>query len=166
MLGIVTGLSLHAALAIVGISALLSQEGVWEQWLSVTAACYLFWLGWQMMREFLSSFSDRRVEVAGNGQGSSWYIKGLLCNLLNPKVVLFFAALTSLFLKGEREGWWPYVIWITIVFEGALLWGLWVLVLQRKEAQHFYERYRKWLELAFGIGLWVLAVLLLAKFFQ
>lgn len=165
MLGIVTGLCVHAALAIGGMSALLAQGGAWEKVMSVLASCYLGWLGWQMVRVFfVSHYSEAKREVAPEDAGS-WFLKGLLCNLLNPKVVIFFAGVTALFLKGERESWWPLLLWATIVLEGMMLWGLWVMVLQKKPIRQFYERHGKWLELAFGLGLWILAGLLLVKAF-
>lgn len=166
MLGIVSGLCVHAALAIGGMSALLAQGGWWEKGLSVLAACYLFWIGWQMVRVFfIAHYGALLREEPMLKRGQAWYLQGLLCNLLNPKVVIFFAGVTAVFLKGEHSAWWPFLLWATIVLEGMLLWGLWVAVLQRKEVRSLYQKNGKWLDLGFGLGLWFLAGLLFWRVF-
>lgn len=161
MLGIVSGLCLHAAFAIGGMSTLLERGGLWEKIMSVAAACYLSWLGWQMLRAFRERPSEKEDWSASDGRARAYYLKGLFCNLLNPKVLIFFAGLTTFFLKGERETLWPFLLWLTIVVEGMLLWGLWVLILQKRPVRQFYQKQGKWIDLAFGFGLLVLAACLL-----
>ena len=162
VLGIVTGLCVHAALAIGGMSALLAQGGLWERGLSVLAASYLIWLGWKMLRSFsLTHLGTSKEEESETGR--AWYLQGLFCNLLNPKVVVFFAGVTALFLREDQGGWWPFLLWVTIVGEGLLLWGLWVVVLQNERIRNFYQKQSKWLDLGFGLCLWALAALLLLR---
>lgn len=164
-LGIVTGLCLHAALAIGGVTALLRQGGSWEKVLGVVAAGYLFWLGWQMFRSFVRLNSGVLGEAEKGSEKGSWFVQGLLCNLLNPKVVIFFAGITTVFLKGEHDAWWPILLWATIVLEGLFLWGLWVAILQKGNVRAVYEKLGKWLDLGFGGGLWLLAILMLWQVF-
>lgn len=165
MLGIVTGLCLHAALAIGGMSALLVQGGVWENVLSVLAAVYLAWLGWQMVSSFRLAHSGAIFEGESLKGEGGWFLQGLLCNLLNPKVLVFFAGVTAFFLKEGHAAWWPFLLWATIVLEGLLLWGLWVVLLQGQSIRRFYQLRSKWLDLGFGLGLWLLATLLVWRVF-
>lgn len=165
VLGIVSGLCLHAALAISGMSALMVRGGFWKMGLSLVAVAYLAWLGWQMISSFVSAQVEPLKAEASEGEEENWYLKGLLCNLLNPKVVVFFAGITALFLKEEKGGGWPLLLWGTIVLEGLVLWGLWVVLLQRRAIRDFYHRNGKWLDLSFGIGLWLLAAMLLGHAF-
>lgn len=160
--GIATGLCFHAALAIGGMSVLMAQGGFWEKGLSLLAAAYLGWLGWQMIRAFLASSKGENAEgTDGQPKGRvGWFVKGLLCNLLNPKVVVFFAGLTVVFLREERGAWWSVLLWATVVVEGLLLWGTWVVLLQNQKIRAVYQRGAKWFDLSFGIGLWILAGLL------
>ncbi len=159
-LGIVTGLCLHAALAIGGMSTLMARGGFFEKGLSVLSACYLAWLGWKMVDGFVASFREQSLQPSDEEGEGNWYLKGLLCNLLNPKVVIFFAGITTLFLKEERAGWWPVLLWVTIVGEGLFLWGCWVVLLQNQKIRQFYAKKGRWLDLGFGIGLWILAGML------
>ncbi len=166
VLGVVVGLCMHAALAVVGMSAFLASGGLWVQVLSILATGYLGWLGWQMFSSFLRAGAYDLVTPEQDGEAEQFFLKGLFCNLLNPKVLIFFAGLTALFLQEERGLWWPALLWITIVVEGLLLWGLWVFLLQRKRLRAFYAQQSRWLDLFFGVGLWVLAILFLGNVFR
>jgi threonine/homoserine/homoserine lactone efflux protein len=81
-----------------------------------------------------------------------------LCNLLNPKVVVFLAAITTPFLAGDRPGWWPWALWAIVVFEGLTLWALWALVLQFQPIREGYRRAGPWILLVFGVSMLALAV--------
>lgn len=165
--GIVTGLCFHAAVAIGGVSVLLARGGSWEKGLSLVAATYLAWLGWQLVRMwFIASYGEIKVQPVPEKTGDSWYLKGLFCNLLNPKVVIFFAGITTVFLEGERPEWWPFLLWATIVGEGLVLWGLWVCLLQNAALRRRYEASGPLLDLIFGLGLWLLSGLMLWRAFS
>ena len=168
VLGIVTGLSLHAILAIFGISLLLESSPWAEKILSIAAASYLLWLSWQLLKNFRITNSPSLVDSATENSPSpkqNWYLRGLLCNLLNPKVVLFFAGLCSAFLANEHPSWWPALLWITIVGSGTLSWMLWVYILQLSTIRKAYSRYARWFDLGFGIGLALVAMLLCWRLF-
>ena len=161
-LGITTGLLVHATVAIGGMAVILTSGGWLTTVIKVAAVLYLGWLGVGLIREAV--FARGSTAKMGPGQqpvqGSSWYRKGLFCNLLNPKVALFFAGIVAPFLQGDRPGWWPLVLGGVLVLEATLLWGLWVVLLQYMPVQRLYQRAARWIDAAFGLGLVVLAVIL------
>ncbi len=89
--------------------------------------------------------------------------RGLLCNVLNLKVALFFAGVMAPFLEGDRPAWWPLLLWVILVGEGLLLWALWVWVLQFKPIRSGYLKAGKWIDAVFGVGLIALAVVLAVR---
>ena len=93
-------------------------------------------------------------------RGSNWYLRGLFCNLLNPKAALFFAGIVAPFLEGARPPWWPLALGAILIGEAMLLWGLWVQILQHRHIRAAYGKAALWIDLAFGLGLIALAVLL------
>lgn len=156
--GITTGLTLHATLALFAwqaVADILPTAGLALRWV---AAAYLLWLAWQVWKDRKQSASD---SVSDTG-GRKWYRRGLLCNLLNPKVLIFFAALVLPFLGADRPVWWPAALWAVIVFEGLLLWGLWVAVLQHAGIREFHRRSAPIINGAFALGLALLGLMLLA----
>ena len=159
--GIATGLCLHAGVAIGGVAYLISRGGWLKDGLRWAAAGYLAWLGCRLGREsylaFRSGFQEQAQESPRTG---SDFLRGVLCNVLNPKVALFFAGVVAPFLAGDRPGWWALVLWGILVGEGLLLWSLWVWVLQFPLFKNGYRKAAKWIDAAFGLGLLTLAAVL------
>jgi threonine/homoserine/homoserine lactone efflux protein len=85
--GALSGLLIHTALAAVGLSALLAASATAFTILKVAGAAYLLWLAWGAIRNG-SSFS--LAPGAANEPLPRLYLKGMLVNLLNPKVIVFF----------------------------------------------------------------------------
>lgn len=166
-LGITTGLGVHALIAVTGVVSLLAHGGWLEILMRCLGSAYLLWLAFQLLR---SAFLGGEVKIARMesdevpGRLSSWK-QGLLCNLLNPKVAIFLAGVTAPFLLNQ-EGWkWPLLLWLTITVEGALLWCLWASLLQHRTIKSGYLRVARWFDLAFGLGLLAIAVVLVRGIF-
>ena len=159
--GISTGLFLHGAVAIGGMAYLISRGGWLATGLRWVAAAYLAWLGSRLCRDAIVAFrSGTKEETRDDPWTGSDYLRGLLCNILNPKVLLFFAGVVAPFLNGDRPEWWPAALWGILVGEGLILWSLWVWVLQFPVFKNGYRKAEKWIDAAFGIGLLALATLL------
>lgn len=162
--GIATGLTLHAALAIGGMAVVFERVAWLREGMRWGAAAYLAWLGYRMILEwFVHVYSGVRYEEVKPTTTKGAFVQGLLCNLLNPKVVVFLAAVVAPFLAGDRPGWWPWALWAIIVFEGLTLWALWALVLQIKSIREGYRRAGPWITLGFGLVLLGLAVTLVVR---
>ena len=154
VLGIVTGLAFHATLAIGGMAVLVARGGlplVIMQW---SAAAYLLWLAYGLIRK---PVQQGEVTIPKR----SPYLRGLFCNLLNPKVLVFFASVVAPFLTGEHPRWWPAALWVMIVGEGLFFWGLWVWLLQNKKVRAAYQKAGRTLDLIFAFILAGLAIHLL-----
>jgi len=106
-LGLCTGLLGHITAAALGVSAVVySHEAAFTavKWLG---AAYLFYLAYQAVRSAVRKSSASADEPEGeNGDGAvrqpssfgRMYRRGILMNLLNPKVSLFFVALLPQFV--------------------------------------------------------------------
>lgn len=163
--GICSGLGAHAVIAVAGMASLMARGGWLERALLGAAAACLVWLAIQLLRGGNNPDpglpSDPEKPSVG-GAGGDWR-RGLLCNLLNPKVAVFLAGVTAPFLSG-RSGWqWPLILWATIVLEGLLLWCLWVCLLQVPPVKRAYMRAARWFDLAFGLALLAVAAALVIR---
>jgi len=152
--GISTGLVGHATLAVTSVSVLMrTQPGVWRG-IQVAGAVYLLWLAWHVWHD--EGASQDETEVRGDlGRN---YRRGLVTNLLNPKVVVFFASLVAGFTSGEAMGWWSVAMAAVIVIEGLVLWGLWVLILQSRRVRDRYFAARRWINGCFALLLFLVAL--------
>jgi len=95
-IGVCLGILVHTALAALGVGAIMQASEALFFVLKLAGACYLVYLG---LRLVLSR--DAAREIAGDGARFSplalvW--QGILSNVTNPKIVLFFFAFLPQFV--------------------------------------------------------------------
>jgi len=100
--GVQMGLLVHTLLAVAGISLVIASSPVLLKTVTVLGAAYLAWLGLQSIR----GGGGLRVETGNDGKAGAAIGQALkeavLCNLLNPKVILLFLALFPNFVDFSR----------------------------------------------------------------
>jgi threonine/homoserine/homoserine lactone efflux protein len=100
-LGICSGALIWGAAAAAGISVLLTASTVAYTAMRIAGAIYLLYLGVTMLRD---AWRDPRPLVSssdGAPAASAWwpaYRRGMMTNLLNPKVGVFYVAMLPQFL--------------------------------------------------------------------
>ena len=99
--GIVSGCLVHATLAALGVSALIAASPVAFDALRFGGALYLLWIGAQALRSFWRGLGVAPPPFAD--EQSSWaaYRRGLMTNVLNPKVSVFYLAFLPQFANPE-----------------------------------------------------------------
>ncbi|MCX5517826.1 LysE family translocator [Kaistia defluvii] len=93
--GASTGLIVHTVLVAVGLSALLAASTTAFTILKVVGAAYLVYLAVQAIRH------GSALSVGGRGSSDpigKVYLKGLMVNLLNPKIIVFFVTFLPQFV--------------------------------------------------------------------
>ena len=96
--GVQLGLLVHTALAVAGISLLVASSPVLFRGLTIIGAVYLAWLGIQSLR----GVGGLEVETGAAPAGAARACReAALCNILNPKVILWFLALLPNFVNPE-----------------------------------------------------------------
>lgn len=160
--GIATGLAVHSTLAVGGLAVLLDHSPRASAVLRWIAAAYLLWLAWGIARAvFVMVTSGIRDETTATSRSRKPFVRGLLCNLFNPKVAVVLMSLLTPFLRGEKPDWWPFALWAVIVFQGGVLWSCWAGLLQWQPLREGYRRARPWIDGAFAVTLASLAVFLI-----
>ncbi|OXB91777.1 MULTISPECIES: LysE family translocator [Parageobacillus] len=95
-LGLCSGLIVHITAATLGISTIIYQSALAFTVIKYTGAAYLLYLSWQSFKEKETGFAFNHNKPL---KYLSLYKKGILMNLLNPKVSLFFLALLPQFVN-------------------------------------------------------------------
>lgn len=93
--GLCTGLIVHILAATLGISAILYQSALAFTVIKFAGAAYLIYLAILALKEKKNSFI---LQDQSSKNYFSLYKKGIVMNLLNPKVSLFFLALLPQFV--------------------------------------------------------------------
>ncbi|MDO5536054.1 MAG: LysE family translocator [Desulfovibrionaceae bacterium] len=94
MCGLITGLCFHTALVSLGIAALIMASPLAFTLIKTAGACYLLWLAWLSWRAGAMRAGGERPPFAGY---AALYRRGIIMNITNPKVTMFFLALLPQF---------------------------------------------------------------------
>ena len=94
--GMCSGLLFHTTLAALGLSAILARSAVAFSVVKYAGAVYLMYLG---MRALLSKEEASPREEEPTMGLQSFFMRGLIMNLLNPKVAVFFLAFLPQFAE-------------------------------------------------------------------
>jgi threonine/homoserine/homoserine lactone efflux protein len=127
--GICFGCLLWGAAASFGLSALLAVSGFAYNVLRIVGAIYLGYLGIKLLIGASASTSPNSVvEPVWKGyesrDSSLWFKRGLLTNLLNPKVGVFYLSFLPQFIPAGVQIWSFGVLLALIRATEGLLWFL------------------------------------------
>ena len=98
-LGITAGSVVHTLAAALGLSAVLATSASAFLVLKVVGAVYLVYLGARMLITRTAAFGA--TDVADSVDTWTAFRQGMLTNVLNPKVALFFLALMPQFIEPD-----------------------------------------------------------------
>ncbi|TNI87164.1 LysE family translocator [Aeromonas sobria] len=99
-LGIGTGVMVHVLAAALGLSALLSASAELFALIKLAGAIYLIYLGFSLLRQQTTGAMERGATLPALSYGRI-YRQGVLTNVLNPKVALFFLAFVPQFIAPD-----------------------------------------------------------------
>lgn len=102
-LGCALGCVSHTLLAVLGVSALVAASPLAFTALKWAGGAYLVWLGISAIR----GAGGGAVDASANADEASLkalFLKGMLANAINPKVVLFFLSFLPQFVIPEQGG--------------------------------------------------------------
>lgn len=116
-LGLCTGLLLHTAAVTLGLAALIQASSVGFAALKSAGALYLLWLAWQAWRAGTARAEERPPALSG----AQYYRRGIVMNLSNPKVSLFFLAFLPQFADPTRGALAPQFVVLGGLFIAATL---------------------------------------------
>jgi len=113
--GLCTGLIVHTSAVALGVAVIFQTSALAFSLLKYAGAAYLAFLAWQAFRA-----SGGRLSPVDGAEVSRWklYCRGIVMNVTNPKVSIFFLAFLPQFADPARGPVWAQVM---------LLGGLFIL---------------------------------------
>lgn len=107
VLGVLTGHVIATMAVAGGVAALVAASPMAMTALTVMGSGYMIWLGAHALRRPPRTDLDAEAIKASGGR---LFLKGLVMNLLNPKLYLFFLALLPQFISTSAH--WPVALQI------------------------------------------------------
>lgn len=108
----------HAVATVTGLAALLHASAVAFEVVKYLGVAYLLYMAWSTLR-------DKQALVVGDGGAAAEprpagrvIVSGVLLNLLNPKLTMFFVAFLPQFVPAGEEGSVAAMLRLSAVFTG------------------------------------------------
>lgn len=98
-IGLCTGLIVHTAAVSLGVAAIFQTSTIAFNILKIVGAMYLLYLAWQAFRAGAANLDDKGKPGMGWGK---LYSRGVIMNITNPKVAIFFLAFLPQFADPSR----------------------------------------------------------------
>jgi len=111
-LGLCTGLIFHTCLVVLGVAALLQTVGGAFTALKVVGACYLLYLAWKIARTPVQNEVGKGIALSDK----ALYLRGIIMNVTNPKVTIFFLAFLPQFTNPGLGPVAPQLFMLGVVF--------------------------------------------------
>ncbi|MFT4414282.1 LysE family translocator [Fredinandcohnia humi] len=123
-LGISTGAVVHTLLAAFGLSVILMQSAFLFNFIKIVGAIYIAYLGIKMLITKSTAKAQHSLTKQSN---KKIFFQGLVTNLTNPKVALFFLAFLPQFIH-TNAGIFSPIPFITLGLTFTLTGGIWCLI--------------------------------------
>ena len=122
-LGLACGNLVHTCLAALGISVVFRASPVAFQGLKIAGVLYLLYLAWKAVRPHAPISADEASATPQPSRGL--FLRGILMNVLNPKVALFFLAFLPQFVSPTAGPVWAQMVLYGVIFTAlvAVIFG-------------------------------------------
>lgn len=146
VLGITSGAIFHILLATLGLSIILAKSALVFEIIKLTGAIYLIYLGLKIILK--KSSGDFELENQKMNY-SKIYTSGIMTNILNPKVALFFIAFLPQFIDPNYvENALPFLLLGVTFLTTGTIWCLFLALFASKLSNKIRRNYavKKWLD--------------------
>jgi len=154
VIGITLGVAVWADVALMGLHLNLQKMAWLHQIITVGGGLYLCWMGWQLLKSARAKKQDGGAEadvaVALPARGRT-FMRGLLTNLSNPKAVVYFGSVFSMFVSDSVSGGERSAIFLLIVIETLAWFSLVAMVFALPKMRRGYQRLAKWIDGVAGV---------------
>lgn len=112
--GLCTGLLFHTLAVVFGLAAIFQASAVAFTLVKIVGVGYLLFLAWK-------AFTARaqKLENPDRSSNGGFYRRGVIMNVTNPKVSIFFLAFLPQFVNAERGAVSGQVVILGLMFIGA-----------------------------------------------
>lgn len=119
--GLISGIVFHTTLVMVGVAALIKSSATAMLLLKIFGAAYLLFLAFGA---FKSARAGKKISLSRadkNFSAKALYKRGVLMNVLNPKVLLFFLAFLPQFVDLNSDGASLTILFLGVTFAAQAL---------------------------------------------
>ncbi|CNF02114.1 threonine export protein RhtC [Yersinia nurmii] len=152
VVGISLGIVVWAGVALMGLHLILQKMAWLHQVIMVGGGLYLCWMGWQLLKSARAKgeLGEGEVEMTLPARGRT-FLRGFLTNLSNPKAVIYFGSVFSLFVGDDVSAGARWGLFILIVAETFIWFSVVACVFALPVMRRGYQRLSKWIDGLAGV---------------
>ena len=150
VIGITIGVSIWATAAVLGLAIVFKTMPALQGIIMALGGSYLFYLGVKMARVTTNAVFDES-NLVQNTASKNEIIKGLLVNLSNAKVVIYFSSVMSFVLVNITETWQILTALLLITLETFVYFYVISILFSRPFTKRFYSRYSRYIDNVSGV---------------
>jgi len=117
-LGLCTGLIVHTAVVAFGVAVIFQTSSIAFIVLKAVGAGYLLYLAWQAFSASAENLQGKKSTLLSN---TALYRRGIIMNITNPKVSIFFLAFLPQFASVDKGALAPQIFLLGTLFIGIAL---------------------------------------------
>ena len=150
VIGITIGVSIWATAAVLGLAIVFKTMPALQGIVMALGGSYLFYLGVKMARVTTNVVFDD-THSRQNTASKNEILKGLLVNLSNAKVVIYFSSVMSFVLVNITETRQILTALLLITQETFVYFYVISILFSRPFAKRFYSRYSRYIDNVSGV---------------
>ena len=150
VIGITIGVTIWATAAVLGLTVVFKTMPALQGIVMALGGSYLFYLGVKMARVTTNAVFDES-NLIQNTASKNEIIKGLLVNLSNAKVVIYFSSVMSFVLVNITETRQILTALLLITLETFVYFYVISLLFSSPFAKRFYSRYSRYIDNVSGV---------------
>ena len=150
VIGITIGVTIWATAAVLGLAIVFKTMPSLQGIVMALGGSYLFYLGVKMARITTNAVFDES-NLVQNTVSKNEILKGLLVNLSNAKVVIYFSSVMSFVLVNITETRQMLTALFLITIETFVYFYVISLLFSRPFSKRFYSRYSRYMDNASGV---------------
>ncbi|OTG81104.1 threonine export protein RhtC [Acinetobacter sp. ANC 4648] len=147
VMGITAGVMFWAFLALMGLNIIFEKMAWLKHVMLVIGGLYLCWLGFQLLK---SAFSQKVVTEEHTFElpqsNLRFFLKGFLTNLSNPKAVIYFGSVFSLFLANPDLDGVHSLLFLIVSVETVIWFGFVAFVFSLPRFKAAYQNSARWID--------------------
>ena len=145
-----------AAAALYGLQALFAQFAWLYRVFQVAGGLFLIYLAVMMWRHAREPLPE--IAPAACGSDGQIFMRALLLQLSNPKIMVFFGSIFLSVLPQHMPGWLQAAVLALVAFDEFTWFALLALTFSGGRARAFYRRAKFWLDRTMGGALALLGL--------
>ncbi|CNC97181.1 threonine efflux system [Yersinia frederiksenii] len=152
VVGISLGIVIWAGVALMGLNLILQKMAWLHQIIMVGGGLYLCWMGWQLLKSARTKrdTTETEVQVVLPARGRT-FLRGFLTNLSNPKAVIYFGSVFSLFVGDDVSAGARWGLFVLIVGETFVWFSVVACIFALPVIRRGYQRLSKWIDGLAGV---------------